>query len=154
MKLTNNIFNRQTSVTISKLIELPASKYKSMKIFFAIAKLKIEYDQVKKIFDYAETKLVIEYCDKDQNGKPIIGPKKEFFFSENRTEFQEKHDALMNQEIVLNLEPIVIKASEEEKLFKKEDICAKCREKYKDENHETIIPADVAALYGIIEFCE
>lgn len=136
MKLNNTIFNRRTAKAIEKLTKI--SQYKDMKTFFSVAKLKAEYDNAQKPFDIVEYALAIEYCDKDEKGKPTLGPNNEYLFTEKRKEFQEKHNNLINQEIELNIDLIKIHLSDDKFLIE-----------------EGIInPEDVAALYGIIEFCE
>ena len=136
MKLKNTIFSRQTTDTIEKLSKV--SKYKDMKTFFSIAKLKAAYDNARRPFDIAETSLALELCDKDEKDRPITGIKGEFSFTKNRNEFQAKHSELMDQEVELKIDPIKINLSVDRFLIEE----------------EIIFPMDVATVFGIIDFCE
>ena len=152
---TNAIFTRSKSDALTKLSGM---KFDDMNLFMSVAKLKHEYDKAKTPFDNSESTLAREFCDRDDKGNPILGPKGILLFNQRRDEFGKKHDELMKQPVSdpegkpIEFPKLTINISSESDLFSRDSVCAKCKEKMQKPSDEYLTSNDVAALMDFIEF--
>lgn len=151
MQCTNEIFNRFTNAALEKLAGL---HFYDMKTFFSVAKLKAEYDNKRKPFDLAEAAIARRLCDKDDQGNPVRAGMATFTFTKNRDQFEEEHNALIEQKIELKVERPIIKAKVESDLFGRTFICEKCKKEHAKDEKDYLTAGDVAAIQELVEFIE
>ena len=93
--------NYEIEQSIEVINKILGSKL-SVVTFFNLKKNIEEINKILNSFKDSRQKLINEYCDKDEDGKPVIKDNK-YIFTDNQEKFNEEFNELMNVENDINI---------------------------------------------------
>ncbi len=107
-KAKNTIYSVNTMESLNKITS--STGFKSMKLSFALTRLKVEYERGREAVETERKKIIERLCDKNDDGKPKLTPQGQYTFSsENGFKFQEEIKSLYEiTETEINMDKVTI----------------------------------------------
>lgn len=127
IKIKNRIFNNIAIVEAIHKVTTTA-KFK-VPITLTMVRLKREWDRAYALYDETRSKYMFEYCDKEEDGKPLItkfnNQTKYSFSADNYAAFSKAMGELDSLDGEFDIDPVIVKESElPEGLLSASDIVA------------------------------
>jgi hypothetical protein len=106
LEVENSVFERfSNNATFQKM---QACETLPIDISFGIARLTKELVEKGETYFQFKNQLIEKFCDRDEEGKPVIGDNGQFDIIEKREPFMEEMSKLLLQKIELNCSKVVI----------------------------------------------
>jgi hypothetical protein len=106
LEVENSVFERfSNNITFQRL---QACSTLPIDIAFGIARLTKELVDKGETYFEIKNQLIQRYCDKDENGQPIVQEDGQLKIQEYREEFMEEMQKLLEQKVQLNCSKVVI----------------------------------------------